>query len=341
VIRPASDIRVFLFSTMSQPFIEEDGRILSGHFRVDRVIASGPGAVPAIVRGVRGADVSIAWFGSVYAALIVFLSKMLGRGSVVIVGGVDASKEPGIGYGIWLDPKKAPLVGYAFRNAGMVLPVGPQLAAAVRRLARYEGHNVRWVPTGYDGETWRPGPSPRRMVTTVAAAWDMPRFRVKGLDFLLDTARAMPDVPFRVVGMTHSLTERLRDTIPKNVEVIPQVPRSEVLTYLQESRVYCQPSFAEAFPNALCEAMLCGCVPVGTNVGGIPTAIGDAGFLVPYGNVSAMSAAILQALDAPEEARQRARERVLKEFPTTRRERELTVIVRELAPRKPGDGERS
>ena len=40
----------------------------------------------------------------------------------------------------------------------------------------------------------------------------------------------------------------------------------------------------EGLPNALCEAMLCECVPVGTDVQGIRTAMGDAGFYVPYGD---------------------------------------------------------
>ena len=41
----------------------------------------------------------------------------------------------------------------------------------------------------------------------------------------------------------------------------------------------------ERLPNALhCEAMLCECVPVGTRYCGIPTAIGDTGLYVPYGD---------------------------------------------------------
>ena len=335
---PPATTRVFFFSTMSQPFVAEDERILKEHFTVDRLQSSGFAALPAIVRGVRHADVSFVWFGSVYSALIVFLSKMLGRGSVVIVGGVDASKEPEIGYGIWLHPVKARFVGYAFRNAGWVLPVGPALVEAVKRLAGYDGANVRWVPTGYDGGVWRPGPSPRKMITTVASCWDLPRFKAKGIDRLLDAARTLPDIPFRVIGVTADLLEKIRPDVPQNVEILPGVPRSGILPYLQESQVYCQPSFSEGFPNALCEAMLCGCIPVGTNVGGIPTAVGETGFLVPYGDVPALAGALRKALDAPEGSRERAREHVVREFPLSRRERELVSIVRELARTGAGSG---
>jgi glycosyltransferase involved in cell wall biosynthesis len=40
-------------------------------------------------------------------------------------------------------------------------------------------------------------------------------------------------------------------------------------------KVYAQFSLSEGFPNVLCEAILCGCVPVGSNVNGIPTIIKD------------------------------------------------------------------
>jgi len=326
----SSPPRVFFFSTISPPFIVEDERILRGHFTVDRLVSSGIRAVPSIVRGVWKADVALAWFGSVYSALVVLLSKLFRRGSIVVVGGVDAAKHPEIGYGIWINPVKARLVGYAFRNASRVLPVGPSLGESVRSLADYDGANVQWIPTGYDGSTWRPGPSPKKMVTTIASCWDLPRFRAKGIDRLLEAARAMPDVPFRVIGVTPELLEVVRPDVPGNVEVLPQIPRSGMLAHLQESGVYCQPSYSEGFPNAVCEAMLCGCVPVGTAVGGIPTAIGDAGAVVPYGDVTALVRALREALDAPEEARRRAREHVLREFPVSRRERELVAVVRDL-----------
>jgi glycosyltransferase involved in cell wall biosynthesis len=52
----------------------------------------------------------------------------------------------------------------------------------------------------------------------------------------------------------------------------------------------------EGLPNALCEAMLCGCVPVGTKRNGIPTAIGDCGFYVPYDDPKAAAEAIKKRL---------------------------------------------
>jgi len=46
------------------------------------------------------------------------------------------------------------------------------------------------------------------------------------------------------------------------------------------------------------DIMLCECVPVGTRYCGIPTAIGDTGFYVPYGDPKATAEAIKEALNA-------------------------------------------
>jgi glycosyltransferase involved in cell wall biosynthesis len=321
---------VFFFSTISPPFIVEDERILATRFAVDRVVASGIGAALAIVRGVARADVTLAWFGSVYAGWIIFLSRLLGKPSIVVVAGVDASRDMEIDYGIWLNPGKARVVRYAFRKADRVLAVSPFLAGEVKRLAEYDGGNVSFIPFGFDGDVWKPGLPARKLVTTVASCESESRLKKKGIDKLFEAARAMPDVPFRVIGMTRGLLETIRPRVPQNVEIIPYIPRSELLPYLQESRVYTQPSYTEGLPNALCEAMLCGCIPVGTIAGGIPTAIGDAGFLVPYGDTPALVKALREALDAPEDARLRAREHILREFPVRRREGELVSVIETL-----------
>ena len=43
-----------------------------------------------------------------------------------------------------------------------------------------------------------------------------------------------------------------------------------------------QLSLSEGFPNALSEAMLCECVPLVSNVGGMPDIIHDCGYLLKH-----------------------------------------------------------
>src|SRR5208283_956875 len=56
------------------------------------------------------------------------------------------------------------------------------------------------------------------------------------------------------------------------------------------------PSFAEALPSVITEAMLCGLPIVATEVGGIPDQVGPHGYLVRPGDAAGLAAAIDRAL---------------------------------------------
>ena len=322
--------RLFFFSTLYTPFIEEDFRILSEIYAVRRIITQGFRALFQIPGEVRRSDIALAWFGSVYAGLLVLCARLFGKKSIVVVAGIDASKDPEIRYGIWLSPWKAVAVRYAFRNADRILVVDPFLAREVRRLAKYEGKNIVNIPFGFDGTRWHPGGGKGRSVVTIAACHDEWRMKKKGIDKLFEAASDLPDVRFLVIGINEHLIPEARRAAPGNVDIVAYVPREDLLPYLQRAKVYCQPSYTEGLPNALCEAMLCACVPVGTNVGGIPTAIGDTGFIVPYGGRGALVGALREALDSLPSKGDEARERILREFTLERRRERLAQIVTEL-----------
>lgn len=77
-------------------------------------------------------------------------------------------------------------------------------------------------------------------------------------------------------------------------------------------------SWGEAFPNAIGEAMACGIPCVATNVGDVPTIIGDTGVVVPPSNSDALAAgwAQLAALDtsARRAMGMRARQRIVERY---------------------------
>lgn len=319
--------RIFFSSSLIASFIKEDISLLSRHFVVDHVVTRGITALWKIPWHVIHADVTYTWFASVYAFAVVLCSSLLGKRSIIVIGGVDASREPAINYGIWLSPWKSVLVRWAMRNAHKLLVVDPFFIDEIRRLARYEGSNIEYIPTGYDSGYWSPEGVKEHLVLTVAACHDRDRMKKKGLDVLFAAARVMPEQRFVVVGIVRTLADEVRREAPRNVEIVPFAGRNELLALYRRAGVYCQPSFTEGLPNSLCEAMLCECIPVGTNVGGIPTAIADAGFLVPYGDPHALAEGIRQALAAPPELGKKARNHIKTNFTLERRERELLRVL--------------
>jgi len=130
------------------------------------------------------------------------------------------------------------------------------------------------------------------------------------------------------VGVTDPVLKDLRRMASSNVTFIPPVEENDLIPYYQRAKVYCQLSMREGLPNALCEAMLCECVPVGTDVPGIRTAMGDAGFYVSYGDPLATKEAIIKALSVGSGIS--ARERIRSLFPLEQREQRFAAIIEEL-----------
>lgn len=320
---------ILFVATFPAPFIQDDLETLERHFRVRRQIGHGAGAAVKIAYRVFSADVIFCWFASVYAFVAVAVGRLFSIKSVVVVGGVDAAKDATIGYGIWLSRWRAPLIRYVFRHADTILVVDPSLGESAKVLARYNGTNMKYLPTGYDTEFWKPMGEKEPLVLTVALVRDAVTLRRKGLDLLVEAARRLPAVRFLVVGLEPALVSLLMP--PANMTVYAPMPRKDVLQFYRSAKVYCQPSRWEGLPNSLCEAMACGCIPVASDVCGNPTAVGDTGFLVPVGETDPLVEAIQRALRSENRRGEAARARIVSLFPRQRRESELVKIVEEAA----------
>ncbi len=325
-----SVLKILFTTTLTTSFIREDLRLLQKHHQVDLLKGSGILVPFRVALRILRCDVTYTWFASVYSFFVVLASRMFRRPSVIVIGGVDVAKIPEIRYGVWLTPWKVPFVRWALRHATRILAVDPSIRQEAIRLAAYPGENIEYVPTGYDASFWKPMGEKERLVLTVAGCNDPWRMKVKGIDILFEAARRSPDLRFVVVGVSAGLIGKLRGAIPENVAMEPFVDQTVLLRFYQRAAVYCQPSYTEGLPNSLCEAMLCECVPVGSRAGGIPTAIAEHGFLVPYGDPDALAEALQEAFEAPPGAGRQAREFIANTFTVERREAALLRILEEL-----------
>ncbi len=322
--------KILFTSTLDLPFIADDVHLLNRYHDVDRLTTLGPFAPLTILQRIIAADLSFTWFASSYSFWVVLFGRMLGKRSVIVVGGVDAARRRDLGYGIWLNPFKACLVRYAVRHADRVLVVAPVLKEQLRQLCAYPGGNISWVPMGYDVTRWIPVGSSKPQILTVAACRNLPRLRAKGVDFLAGCAEAMPDVSFTLIGTGRDTVLRAGIPVPANLTCLPYVSRAELANVYSSYRVYFLPSATEGMPNSLCEAMLCGCIPVATEVGAVPEILGGDGFRVRYGDIPDAIHALRRALDAPPSSGDAARQRILDNFLLARREEELLKTIEEL-----------
>jgi len=326
----ADQPHILFTSTFHSSFIDEDIRLLQKNFHVTTAITKGWVAPFVLLRNLFSADLTFSWFASTYASFLVFFAHLLGKKSILVLGGADVAKEIELGYGIWNSRWKSYIVRYGISHATAVLAVDQFLKQEAIRLAKYSGDNITVAPTGYDPEYWTADGAKEQLVLTIASCPDVMRVKLKGIDIFIAAAEKMPDIRFVLIGLNANVASSL--SIPSNVQCLSFMPQEEIKKWYQRAKVYCQLSLREGLPNTVCEAMLCECIPVGTNVGGIPTAIGDAGFLVSYNSISETVEAIRSALLRPPDDGVRARARISERFALAKRERTLQETVAKLAP---------
>ena len=285
------------------------------------------------------------WFVDYHMALPVLAARFFRKPVLVVVGGFDAVSLPSLGHGVALSGWRRWIARMVFRRADVLLPVSGSLVRSrnrfsegpeereygLRMLAPDTPAAIRVVPTGYDPAAWPAGPVERApVVGTVGFIRGERTFRIKGIDLFFEAARLMPDIRFRVVGVSDPDVIVARWNPPPNVELFPPAPREALIAHYGEMSVYAQLSRAEGLPNVLCEAMLCGCVPVGSRVFGIPECMGEAGFLVDEPCAPAVCEAIRAALDAAGPAsRTAARAQIERLFHRDRRRAALRDILAE------------
>lgn len=324
-IKTNKPIKLLLLSTLKASFIQDDFKLLNGFCNVYHLISNRFFHIPKIISSCIKNDIAYCWFATTYAFLAVITMRLLRKPTIIIVGGMDITCDKKLGYGMWTIPWKAKLVKYAIKHADKVIVMDETLTERVRKLAKYNGNNIEIIPTGYDIEFWKiPEKDKNKYILTVASAYDETRLRVKGIDILFESAKLLPNYSFIVIGFLHNIVKSWN--IPDNVQLLPTMNREQLLPYYQQAKVYCQPSRHEGMSNALCEAMLCGCIPVATDVGATKSVLNGAGYLVPSENVYALCEALKNAMEDKQNP-DNIRKLIADRYTLENREHKLRTII--------------
>ncbi|UCC38800.1 MAG: glycosyltransferase family 4 protein [Candidatus Aminicenantes bacterium] len=328
--------KILFVAPHSSTFIQKDRVLLSKHFKVRTEYYTGEKNVSKVIRIFRRAlwsDLTFSWFADYHAYHTVLISRLLKKKSIVVVGGYEVSSLPEINYGLARSPESLHKVKYTLEKTDRVLTVSESLKLDAMKNIGVNGKNIITVPNGYDHERFSPKGKKENSVLTAFTCSDWRRIRLKGLDTFVKTAKFLPHVQFLMIGIHGKVLEELRGISPPNVVLIKPLPQEELIPYYQKTKVYCQLSMREGHPNAVSEAMLCECVPVGTDVPGIRAVMGETGFYVPYGDAEKTARAIEEALNS--DKGQDARDRVKTMFPLEKREQKFVNIINDLKGIKP------
>jgi glycosyltransferase involved in cell wall biosynthesis len=147
------------------------------------------------------------------------------------------------------------------------------------------------IPNGFDSTFWTIDRSEKNEKTTFIAVMSDSQFILKGGDLIVGTALRFENYLFQIAGM-----QKPTDlATPSNLHFLGKLVPEELRRYYQRSTYFLQLSIFEGFGCALCEAMLCGCIPIGSEVNEIPTIIGDTGYIVKSRSLDELEKVIRQA----------------------------------------------
>lgn len=291
--------------------------------------------------------VFICWFADYHAAVMVLAAKLIRKKSAIIIGGMEAVSYKELNKGVYRSKFRGSLVKFALKNTNLISANHESLIYHENYYYNKENphidgikHYVKGLKTptviinnGIDTKRFVRDNAIKKddkFVLTVGTMNQLGDFYNKGFDLFIEVARRNPQLNFRLIG----LKPEFEAWTEENYQV-SKIPNLEIIKYfcphelLRESynkaKVFVQASITEGMPNTLGEAMLLECIPVGSNVNGIPDAIGDTGVIVKHRSADELEEAIKYALTL--NTASKARQRVIDLFSFEIREKKLKELA--------------
>jgi glycosyltransferase involved in cell wall biosynthesis len=148
--------------------------------------------------------------------------------------------------------------------------------------------------------------------------------QLKGIDLILEAAVEFPDYHFTIAGVPEW---KKLDVKSNNVTILPPIPHNDLHRIFNEHEYYLQLSMAEGFPNALCEAMLCGCTPIVSNVFSMPEITGNTLLSITTRKTQELITILKSAEIADEEMSSKNRKLISERYHFNDRNKNLSKVI--------------
>lgn len=205
--------------------------------------------------------------------------------------------------------------------------MGNEDAVDVCREKGYRGRHKVIPQFGVDPDLFSPAATREEKRGFIIGSANRRIVPEKGVDMVLDAAARLPGAwRLQVAGdgpARAALEQQAYDLgIAARVHFVGGITSDQMPSYLRDMDVLVLtsrtlPNWKEQFGRVLIEAMACGIPVIGSDSGEIPHVIGDAGLVIPEGDIDALHDALLQLMEDEglrQELARRGRERVLAHY---------------------------
>jgi len=259
---------------------------------------------------IKKIDTIIVMFAGYWSVLPVLFGKFFKKNVFIILGGTDCVSYPTINYGSLRKPLLKSAIYISLKNATCLLPVHESLIDFTNSYFDHSKQGiknhfksiktpVRTIFNGYEPKATQSEMEssiriPNSFIT-VAFVNDNVRMMIKGIDLIIESACEFPEANFTIIGFNKKFKKQIKT--PYNVTLNEPIQNNELNQKYIQSEFVINISISEGFPNALCEAMSFGCIPIISPVGAMPAIVQNAGFTIQNRNRIELSNAIKEALN--------------------------------------------
>jgi glycosyltransferase involved in cell wall biosynthesis len=353
-------MKIVFIKPNNSSFIRGDEELLVRHYRVlPTLLNQSKGNLvyslnmlgmcfKLLFNGVFSNAIFVCWFADYHSALMVLLAKITGSKSVIFIGGQEVVCYLELGKGVYQNKIRAWFVKFSLRNATRVIANHKSLIYHENSYYNSENPHIDGVKHYVEGfrtpvDIVYNGIDPQKfardfniqkqenLILTVGTMSHLGDFQNKGFDMFIQVAAQKPQLEFVLIGLNPNYLDWVEQNYSvskiSNLKIIPSFcPQAVLNENYNKARVFVQASITEGMPNTLSEAMLLECIPVGSNINGIPDAIGDTGVVVMHRSVDEIGNAIDKALLL--KTSKAARQRVIEMFSFEKREEQLVEILK-------------
>lgn len=290
-----------------------------------------------LVINIRKVDTILISFGGYWSFFPALFSDLLGKKVAIVMHGTDCVSFPEIEYGNLRNPILSFVTKKSLQWASIILPVSESLvytennyysSKTLKFGYNYHLSNIKTpykvIHNGLNILDWVRDNEIIRNKTSFVTVLGEGKIKIKGVDLIIEVASRFPNSIFYLAGI-----ENVKGyNIPKNIICKGRLTPEELKVLFNQSQFYLQLSNTEGFGVALCEAMLCECIPLVSDVNFLPTIVGDSGFVLKKRNSEMLFDLINLAINSKTVIFEgRARKRIKDNFSVNKRKRMLLSVL--------------